>query len=356
MGLYKRKNVWWFSVMHNGRRIQETLGTENKKLAERFYAKVVTDLQEGRWFDNQTKKRLLKDMVERFDKEYSEVKDYYQKARDKSIFKNIISFLGEDCTLEAVEQRIGGYELHRRAQGAKPGTILKELGLLRRMFNVARKQWKWKIDNPVSEIELPKVNNGRIRYLSRKEYEGLFNAFTATEDQWLKPFVIIALETGLRLTNLCNLLWSEVNLFNRMIIIKAEKMKNRDYFGTPLTELAVTTLNELQRVRSLTDHVFHDNGENLYDRKVQRAFKMVLKAAEIEDFHFHDLRHTFASLHVQSGTNLYVLQKLLGHKDTRMTQRYAHLSADYLRDAVTRLNGSVTNLLHGAEKEAGFFS
>ncbi|HEX8949033.1 MAG TPA: site-specific integrase [Dissulfurispiraceae bacterium] len=170
---------------------------------------------------------------------------------------------------------------------------------------------------------------------------------------WLKPFVIIALETGLRLTNLCNLLWSEVNLFNGMITIDAEKMKNRDFIGIPLTDAAFTTLKELQKIRSLSDHVFHDNGEKLYDRKVQRAFKMALKAAEIEDFHFHDLRHTFASFHVQSGTDLFVVQKLLGHKDGRMTQRYAHLSADYLKAAVRRLNGSVTNLLHSPEKEKG---
>ncbi len=333
--------------MHKGIRIQESLGTENKKLAEKFHAKVLTDIQEDRWFENQSKKRPLKEMVERFEEEYSEGKDYYQKARDKSIFKNLYAFFGKDCTLEDLEKKIGGYERFRKSQEAKPATILKELGILRRMFNVARKQWKWKISNPVSEIELPRVNNGRIRYLSREEFERLFETLVSTDEKWLKPFIIIALETGLRLTNLCDLLWSEVNMFSKIIVIDAEKMKNRDYFGSPLTDMALTTLMELQKVRSLTDRVFHDNGQQLYDRKVQRAFKKVLKVAEIENFHFHDLRHTFASLHVQSGTDLYAVQRLLGQKDGRMAQRYAHLSADYLKAAVERLNGSVTNLLQG---------
>lgn len=339
--------------MYKGSRIQQSLETENRKLAEKFYAKALTDIQEDRWFENQAKKKPFKEMVERFEMEYSEGKDYYQKARDKSIFKNLYAFFGKDCTLEDLEKKIGGYERFRKIQKAKPATILKELGVLRRMFNVARKQWKWKISNPVSEIELPTVNNGRIRYLNQEEYERLFEALDKADEKWLQPFVVIALETGLRLSNICDLLWSEVNLNNRMIIISAEKMKNRDYFGSPLTDKAVNTLTQLTKVRSLSDHVFHDSGQKLYDRKVQRTFKRVLKVARIEDFRFHDLRHTFASLHAQSGTDLFVVQKLLGHRDGRMTQRYAHLSSDYLKEAVRRLNGSVTNLLHSPKIEQG---
>lgn len=353
MGLYRRNKSWWYSIVINGKRIQASLKTENRKLAERIYAKVFTEIQEGKWFENQARRKTLKEMTERFEKEYTEQKDYYQKARDKSIFKNVSTFLGENCTLGDIEHRIGDYEHHRRSEGAKPATILKELGLLRRMFNVARKQWKWKIPNPVSDIELPKVQNGRIRYLSKEEFKELVSALDVAEEKWLKPFVIIALETGLRLSNICNLMWHEVNLFSRMLIIEAEKMKNNEHMGLPLTDKAYTTLEGLQKVRSISKHVFHDSGQTLYDRKVQRAFRKALEAAKINDFHFHDLRHTFASLHVQSGTDLFVVQKLLGHRDSRMTQRYAHLSNDYLREAVRKLNGSVTNLLHAPEKEAG---
>jgi site-specific recombinase XerD len=88
--------------------------------------------------------------------------------------------------------------------------------------------------------------------------------------------------------------------------------------------------------------VFHDNGEKLYSRKVQRAFVEALRVAKIEDFHFHDLRHSFASRLVQSGVDIYAVQKLLGHKDGRMTQRYAHLSIENLRSAISNMkNGYV---------------
>ena len=86
--------------------------------------------------------------------------------------------------------------------------------------------------------------------------------------------------------------------------------------------------------------------------KVQRAFKKALTVAKIANFHFHDLRHTFASRCVQVGIDLYTVQKLLGHKDGRMTQRYAHLSSEYLRDTVEKLNKSATNLLHSETRES----
>lgn len=277
-------------------------------------------------------------MLLQFEREYTEGKSYYQKARDKSIFKHFYKFLGEKCSLEEVENRIGGYELFRKSQGVKPATILKELSLLRRIFNIARKQWKWKMPNPVSDIELPKVNNARVRYLSDAEDKRLMLALDQIEEKWLKPFVIVALDTGLRLSNLCNLTWHEVNLFNWKIIISAEKMKNRDNLGMPLTDRAYNALRELQKVQSISNCVFHDNGEKLYCVKIQRAFKKALNLAKIEDFHFHDLRHTFASKCVQAGIDLYAVQKLLGHKDGRMTLRYAHMSSEYLRASISKLN------------------
>src|SRR4030043_681143 len=120
MGLYKRKKVWWYTVVYKSKRIQESTRTDNKKLAVRIYAKVLIDIQEGRWFENQAKKRTLKEMIERYEKEYTENKSYYQKARDKTVFKHFYAFLGESCTLEEIENKIGSYEIFRKSQGVKP--------------------------------------------------------------------------------------------------------------------------------------------------------------------------------------------------------------------------------------------
>lgn len=345
MGLYRRKDekgnnkIWWMAFTLGGKYYRRSTSTEDRKLAEKIFAKVQVQIIEGKWFDmEQSTRRTLSEMIERYENEYTIHKDYYQKARDKSIFKVLKSYFGEDCTLAEIENIIGGYEQWRKSQGRKPATILKELCVLRRMFNVARKQWKWKMINPVSEIELPKVKNSRVRYLEPDERVRLFAALEEAPKKWIKPFIFVALDTGLRLANLCELLWSEVNLFSGMIIINGEKMKNDDYIGIPLTDKAYQILKDLHKVQCVSGHVFHDNGQKLYGRKVQRAFKEVLKEAKIENFHFQDNRHSFASLQIQSGTDLYVLQKLLGHKDNRMTQRYAHLNVDSLRNAISRFN------------------
>jgi integrase len=370
MGIYKKGKVYWMIKQYNGRKVERTLDTSIKRVAEERYAKIVSDIVEGSYFNNQIKKRTLKEMIDRYQAEYTNYRSYYSRARDITTFKFLYKYLlrgnvkmgkkhsieelgqlAGHFTLQDVENEIGGYDQWRKSQGIKPATILKDLGLLRRMFNIARKQWKWKMDNPVSDIELPKVNNCRVRYLDQDEQARLFEALDQIGEQWLKPFVTLAIETGLRLSNLCNLQWPEVNLFTKLITISAEKMKNRDNLGIPLTDVAYSTLRELQRVQSISHHVFHDNGEKLYYVKIQRAFRKALTLARIDNFHFHDLRHTFASKCVHAGIDLYAVQKLLGHKDGRMTQRYAHLSSDYLRDAISRLNKSTTILLQSEVKE-----
>jgi integrase len=207
---------------------------------------------------------------------------------------------------------------------------------LRRIFNIARKNWKWKIPNPVSDIELPKIINSRVRYLDESEKERLFKTLDQIKETWLKSCVTIAIDTGLRLSNICYLQWSEVNLFNRSIVIAAEKMKNADYIGIPLTERACQTFRALQSVKA-TGYVFHDNGQRIYPVKVQRAFKKALTVAKIDNFHFHDLRHCYCSYLRQRGVDLHTIACLAGHRDLRITKRYAHLNVDNLREAVAKL-------------------
>jgi integrase len=353
MGLYRREQTWWMSFIVPGRgQVRQSARTENKKLAERIYGKMLIDIAEGRWFENQARTKTLKEMIERYKDEYTAHKTYNSKARDRSIFKQLYAFLGEDTMLHEVETLIGGYEQRRKAKGIKPATIVKELGLLRRVFNIARKQWKWKMQNPISEIEMPKVSNERVRYLSETENASLFEALDKVSEKWLKPCVTIAIDTGLRLSNICDLQWSEVNLFSRSIIIAADNMKNDEHLGIPLTERSCLAFRELQRVRAISDHVFHDNGKRIYPMKLQRAFKRALTLARIENFHFHDLRHCYCSYLRQQGVDLHTIASLVGHKDLRMTKRYAHLNVDNLREAVAKLE-AITNLSQSKEiKEA----
>lgn len=353
MSLYRRRDSkhWWVSFTVNGRRFRVSTGTSNRKKAQIIAAKIVNAISDDpSGFENNAKNFTLVDMITRFEVEYTDHKSYYQRKRDKTIFKHLIEFFGEDATLADVEKLVGGYEVHRRKH-VKASTIVKELGLLRRMCNVARRQWKWKIANPVSEIELPKVRNERVRYLSPEENKALFKALVVAPEKWLKPSVIFAIDTGLRLSNVWGLMWPDVDMSSKMISISAEQMKNSDYIGIPLTDRVFDTLKELQRVKCLSGHVLHDNGAPLYSVKIQRAFRKVLKVAGIENFRFHDLRHCFCSYLRQNGVDLHTIAVLAGHRDLRMTKRYAHLNVDSLRDAVKVL-GHVLVTVENSEAKA----
>jgi integrase len=203
------------------------------------------------------------------------------------------------------------------------------------MYNIAKSQWKWDVKNRVAEIKLPTVNNKRVRYLNPAEHHRLFQTLQECKQQWLPPIIMVAVQTGLRLNNVIHLKWSQCDLENRMIIIDGVEMKNGQPLGIPLTNTVCTVLNSLLSQQSKDDLVCNDaNGVPLLNRTVQRAFAKVLKEAKITNFHFHDLRHTFASYLCQKGVPLQMIGALCGHKDNRMTQRYAHLNLASLRQAI----------------------
>ncbi|MGO9379431.1 MAG: tyrosine-type recombinase/integrase [Dissulfurispiraceae bacterium] len=376
MGLYRRKKkdgsicpVWWMAFVVNKKQVQRSTGTTDQRSAERIYAKVTTEINEGKWLDKeQSAKRTLDEMIERYEREYTNLKPHSSKTRDWTIFKHLRIYFGDGATLKEVGKLVGSYEAWRRTQqtkrGSSPnsGTIRKELLLLGRMFNIARKQWAWGVANPVHDIELPPDSAQRVRYLNKKdpkESVELVKALEKAPQTWLLPFVRIALGTGLREGNLVNLKWSEVNLLTQTITIDAEKMKNDEYFGNPLASTAFEELLRMQQARGEGEFVFYgDDGKQLSERKVQRAFKAAVmvaavKAPTIIDFRFHDLRHTYASYLRQGGVALEDIAALLGHKDLRMTKRYAHLNPDSLREPVKVLDNRLLRFYDTAQNDEG---
>src|SRR5208283_2733912 len=184
MGIYKKGNIWWMIKQHKGAKVERSLQTKVKRVAADRCAKIVWEMIDGSYFNSQFKYRALKEMIDRYRKEYTNHRSYYCRARDNTTCKALYKFFLRDklkgdeklsldelavraghITLQDVENQIGSFEQWRKTQNRKPATILKDLGLLRRMFNIARKNWKWKITNPISDIELPKVHNERVRYL-----------------------------------------------------------------------------------------------------------------------------------------------------------------------------------------------
>jgi len=152
---------------------------------------------------------------------------------------------------------------------------------------------------------------------------------------YLRDIVLVALNTGMRKGEIFNLKWQDVDLDLRMIHVSDSK--NYEARDIPMNDILYKTLKALrEKAEEGQEYVFvNPKTGRPYDLK--RSFKTALKRAGIEDFTFHDLRHTFASHLVMNGVDLMTVKELLGHKDIKMTMRYSHLSPDHKRVAVKRI-------------------
>ena len=333
-----------FRIKDQGRS-RESTDTTNRKLAERIHAKRLTEITEGRFFNKaaEPKARTLRELIERYRLEVLPGQKY--PARVKSALSHVEDFFGLNSSMERVTEKAGGYELHRTREGAAPATVAKELGLLRRIGNIAIKRWRWITNNPVRFVEMPKVSNARVRYLNPEEVAKLQQALPS----WLRPLVVIARHTGLRRGNLLALTWEQVDARNRRLLIP--ETKNGEPLSMPLTDTALRTLTELGRLRRLAcPWVFCSaSGKHYSGEQVTMAFGRASKKAGLTNFRFHDLRHDFASALAQGNVDLNRIRALLGHKDLRMTLRYAHLSTASLHEAVRVLDGNSGHVLDTPE-------
>ena len=171
----------------------------------------------------------------------------------------------------------------------------------------------------------------RIRWLTQNEAATLLDELPTHLEQMAR----FSLQTGLREANVTGLEWTQVDLDRRVAWIHPDQSKNRKPLPVPLNAEAVLVLRGQVGKHPLK--VFTFKGQPVAKANTY-AWRKALVRAGIRDFRWHDLRHTWASWHVQQGTPLHVLQKLGGWSDIRMLQRYAHLSADHLSEYADRLS------------------
>lgn len=153
----------------------------------------------------------------------------------------------------------------------------------------------------------------------------------------LKPLVVTALNTGFRAGELLSLTWEEVDFERQLVSVRAGYAKNGERRSIPMNEMLHATLEEVRIKHSTHGPVFLSRAGTPY-RSFRTAFEHAVAKANITDFHFHDLRHTFASRLVMAGVDLPTIKELMGHKDIKMTLRYTHLSNSHKREAVRALD------------------
>ncbi|OPY65758.1 MAG: site-specific tyrosine recombinase XerC [Syntrophorhabdaceae bacterium PtaU1.Bin034] len=247
MGLYKRGKIYWFQVTHEGQRIQESLKTDNKKLAEKLYAKKLTDIIEGRHFEaTEAKTRTFDELVKKYLEKHGHSRDGYTTKR-------LFEFFGGLTLAQITTPLVAEYQ-DERLEDAAEATVYQELSLLRRMFNVARKRWKWVRENPVSDGDLSFSvgnKNARDRWLTIEEEQTLLQK--ATNPAWLKPLLITALHTGMRRGEISALTWKDID--QKRSLIRVERSKNGEKRSIPTSQTLQETLKAIKVRKYIRDSV-----------------------------------------------------------------------------------------------------
>jgi integrase len=221
---------------------------------------------------------------------------------------------------------------HRFKSKYRPATVNRMVALMKRVFNLAIRE-DMVLKNPCWKVTMLKEDNKRDRILSGEEFK---RALSELPD-YLRPIVSLGYYTGMRRGEILNLIWKKVNMQEGYLDLEPEDTKNseprRIYFDQVLWDI----FRRAGKVRSLKhDYVFTYRGKPI--KEFREGFNRALKRVGIENFHFHDLRHTFNTNMRKAGVDATVIMKLTGHKTLSMFTRYNTVDQDDAVDAMKRLN------------------
>jgi integrase len=167
------------------------------------------------------------------------------------------------------------------------------------------------------------------------------DACKKSRNVFLHPIVVLALSTGMRKGEILGLRWKDVYFNSKRIII--QETKNGERRAVPLVGSALRLIKKLKVncVGSLEDFIFHSPDSRARRCSIRTAWENAIKRAEIENFRFHDLRHSTASYLAMNGASLLEIADILGHKTLQMVKRYSHLSEDHKATVLEKMNKKV---------------
>lgn len=329
--LYKRKNsaYWWIRFRdQNGHEIRQSTGTTDRADAEAYEAKVrVENWRQIRMGDRP--QRTWREARDRWIEETSHKKShqgdlYNLRWLDKHLKDRLLDRISADTINKLFKAR--------KREAVAAATVNRTMAVLRAVLKRATGQWEW-LDRSPAVMMLPEPKR-RVRWLTREEAERLLRELP----DHLEAMARFSLATGLRESNVTRLRWDQIDLTRRVAWVHSDEMKTGRGLAIPLNADAVAVIK--RQVGKHQTNVFTFNG-NPVARAGGHAWRNALQRAGVQDFRWHDLRHTWASWHVQAGTPLHVLQELGGWQNYEMVKRYAHLSADQLAGHTRNIEGIV---------------
>lgn len=354
MSVSKRKGspFYWYDFTVGGNRFRGSCETDDAEAAKTVAAKLRTDAVLGTHLKR--KPRMTLDAA--LGRHWNEHAQYCASAFDamKGYGEHLIAFFGKGIYLDELDDaqisRYKGAQIGTLSKNKKPianATINRRLSFLRGVMNMARQEWGVEVaDTNIGKFKL-REPEARTRWISSEEADRLIMAAAPH----LKAPIRCALLTGLRLDNIIGMQWEHVNLHNRVITQKVKSsLPGRKTHETHISDALFSLLMEagpkkqgfvfVRRFKPLK------NGKErpgLPIKKFRRSFRSACNAAGINDFRFHDLRHTAATWMLNNGVPLDVIQKVLGHENIETTMKYAHRSNQDKVKALNTLGGTYTS-------------
>lgn len=365
MSIFRRNQTWYADItIPGGKRIKQSLGTEDKRQAQELHDKLRADLwrvdklgdypditfEEAcvRWLEEKSEKKsldtdksLMGFWLEHFSgcllKDITSAKIYsaVSKMQNRAALAN---WLAKKEAHAKKGKDIPTYVPKSVSQSTKSS----HLALMKSILRAAEREWKWLDKSPIIKVNQPK--NKRIRWLELHEAIRLISECPEP----LKSVVRFALATGLRRSNIIDLEWQQIDMQRKAAWVNPEDSKSGKAIGVALNDTACQVLRD--QIGNHHKWVFvHKIASNRNDgtmtpaiRKMRvdnnRSWNSALKRAGIEDLRFHDLRHTWASWLVQSGVPLSALQEMGGWESIEMVRRYAHLAPNHLTEHARQID------------------
>jgi integrase len=333
MSLCKRGKTWWISfTTPSGERIRCSAATEDKTQAQEFHDKLKADSWRIVKLGDKPK-RTWDEAAYKWLMETQHKKTHHDDVAKINWLQQFFRGKYLDELTRDVIAKIG--ELKR--QETSPATVNRLLALIRSILRRAALDWEW-IDKP-PVIKLYREAKRRVRYLSATQAAMLIQELP----QHLADMVTFSLATGLRRSNVTKLEWSQVDMQRNVAWIHGDQAKAGKPIHVTLNATAIAVLTK--QIGKHPRSVFCYKGKSITQVNTKAWYK-ALKRAGIEDFRWHDLRHTWASWLTQNGVPLNVIQEMGAWESAEMVRRYAHLApeqfAQHARVLDDVLNG--TNL------------
>ena len=329
MSLYRRKDspMWWVKfppIRGESKALQRSTGTANRREAQEVHDRIAHD----RWEQERLGVKPRHDWQEAAERWILETKHKATHGDDKAKLLWLHPYLG-DKQLDEIDRTLIDRIKFDREKLATAGTTNRYLALIRAILRRACNEWEW-IER-VPKFKFFKEAEGRVRSLTVAEFDKLIKELPPH----LADMAAFSVATGLRQANVKGLEWTHVNMDSEHAWIPGSKHKNGKPHAVPLGKWALSVLQ--RQIGKHPSRLFTFRGEPVSQVNT-KAWTAALKRAGIDDFKWHDLRHTFATWHRQAGTPTFELQRLGGWKTGAMVERYAHVAPEALQGAANRLD------------------